>query len=165
MRERWLPVVGYEGTYEVSDLGRVRSLDRVDAAGQNLKGRILKPSPKSSGHLLVTLCNGNRRMSPVHRLVMEAFVGPCPEGREVCHYPDHDKTNNRLDNLMYGTRSENKLQSAESGLNTKRVRRSDGREFISASEASRRTNISVGRISEACTGKQKTAGGFKWEYI
>ena len=111
--------MGAEGRYEVSDLGRVRSVDRIQAcpayvtkSGQyrsanarRFKSKMLRPGPQlKSGHLSVAIGKGNSRM--VHQLVMEAFVGPCPEGREVLH-GDHSPANNRLTNLRYGTRSEN----------------------------------------------------------
>ena len=109
MSERWLPVVGYEGAYQVSDLGRVRSLDRmiVDSVGHRYfrAGRILRQvTLKGTGHCRVTLPGGIQGY--VHRLVLEAFVGPAPDGMEACHN-DGDPTNNRLDNLRWDTRSAN----------------------------------------------------------
>lgn len=103
--EHWRPVVGYEGLYEVSDLGRVRSLPR-----KTTKGGIMKPHAQPKyGHLLVSLspppANGSKFL--VHRLVLEAFVGPCPVGFEARHFPDNDPANNRLENLSWGTRLQN----------------------------------------------------------
>lgn len=119
MREVWKPVVGHEGCYEVSNLGRVRSVNRavwVDAyvdrngrkraaATRHYVGKMLRPGvQKKSGHVSVAIGKGNSRL--VHQLVLEAFVGPCPEDHEVLHL-DHNPANNRLSNLKYGTRSEN----------------------------------------------------------
>lgn len=118
MREVWKPVVGHEGCYEVSNLGRVRSVNRavwVDAyvdrngrkraaATRHYVGKMLRPGPMASGHLSVAIGKGNSRQ--VHQLVLEAFVGLCPEGHEVLHL-DHNPANNKLSNLKYGTRSEN----------------------------------------------------------
>jgi hypothetical protein len=95
--ERWLPVVGFEGLYEVSDLGRVKSHRRGAP-------RILRPGPSNYGHLSVVLGRGNTRM--VHRLVLEAFAGPCPRGHESLH-GDGGPTDNKLSNLRWGTRTEN----------------------------------------------------------
>ena len=80
--EHWLPVADYEGLYEVSDLGQVRSLPR-----RTTSGRVLKPQPVSeSRHLEASLSrNGKVSRQLVHRLVLAAFVGPCPEGEEVRH--------------------------------------------------------------------------------
>ena len=121
MTERWLPVVGYEGYYEVSDQGRVRSLDRLIPwrGGTAVRwGRILNPTqlPEPDGHMQVSLSvDGRRRKAYVHRLVLEAFVGTCPEGMEGCHFPDSDPTNNRLKNLRWDTRSGNKLDRVRQG--------------------------------------------------
>ena len=72
--ERWLPIPGWEGLYEVSDLGRVRSIDRLNSAGQRVRGRVLRPGSRKSGHLLVNLWSHNHGGSrQVHALVMEAF--------------------------------------------------------------------------------------------
>lgn len=119
MNEIWRPVVGWEGLYEVSDLGRVRSFGRVAKCGHGgtrfLKGRLLKAFSGTSGHLRVDLSlDGKRTPSAIHRLVLEAFVGPCPEGQEVLHWDD-DPTNNTLGNLRYGTRSENLLDKVRNG--------------------------------------------------
>lgn len=110
--ERWLPVPNWEDLYEVSDLGRTRSLDRMVRTHHNgrrfVPGRILRPGPASKyGHLRVVLCrNGETYPIQVHQLVMLAFVGPCPPGLEVRHL-DSNPRNNALTNLVYGTRAEN----------------------------------------------------------
>lgn len=116
MDERWLPIPGYEGSYEVSDQGRVRSLDRVDRTGHRWQGRMIRLHPVSErGYLKATLYRdgkGSQRL--VHRLVLEAFVGPCPEGMEACH-GDGDTTNNELSNLRWGTSSENNYDIVRHG--------------------------------------------------
>lgn len=114
--ERWLPVVGYEGLYEVSDQGRVRSLDMIDSMRRKHKGRVLVSIPvNKQGHLIVNLHkNGQQTMFLVHRLVMAAFVGPCPAGQEVRHLNDMP-TDNALENLAYGTRAENMADMVRNG--------------------------------------------------
>jgi hypothetical protein len=111
--ERWLPVPGWEGLYEVSDHGKVRSLDRMVRThhdGRRLyPGRTLKPQPASKyGHLKVgfTREGGKVYWFQIHQLVMLAFDKPCPEGLEVRHL-DSNPANNVLSNLAYGTRKEN----------------------------------------------------------
>lgn len=100
-----MPVVGYESLYEVSDLGRVKSRDRVDPLGRPREGQLLTPA--GLRHLHVTLSDrGAKKQRTVHRLVLEAFVGPAPEGTEGCHW-DGDPKNNRLDNLRWDTRIAN----------------------------------------------------------
>lgn len=110
--ERWLPVVGYEGIYSVSDLGRVR---REINGGGHISGNrwkagmILTPSiEKDTGRAVVNLCkNAVRDRKRVHVLVLTAFVGARPEGMVACHFPDGNPANNRLSNLRWGTRKEN----------------------------------------------------------
>jgi hypothetical protein len=119
MPERWLPVPGYEGFYEVSDRGRVKSLARVarrrDGKPQPIPEKILKPLANPSGHLKAVLrCGGHRKESYVHRLVLQAFVGPCPEGMECCHN-DGNPANNRLENLRWGTRASNMADKLKHG--------------------------------------------------
>lgn len=103
--ERWLPVPGYEGRYDVSDLGRVRSRkkDRRTAS----RGGVLKPGLNGAGYLIVVLYRGRERWTvAIHRLVLLAFVGPCPDGQEVRHGPN-GRLDNRLSQLRYGTPCEN----------------------------------------------------------
>ena len=101
--ETWKPVVEYEQKYQVSDLGRVRSIDHWDGR-RRVTGRVLRPGRVSGGHLSVALGKGNS--VGVHTLVMLAFRGERPTGQEVLHL-NHIPHDNRLDNLKYGTRSEN----------------------------------------------------------
>ena len=100
VEERWLPIVGYEG-YEVSDLGRVKSLVKRTRKGE----LILSPSPAKDGYLRVHLRNNNSCKIMVHRLVLQAFL-PIEE-KEVDHI-NQIKTDNRLINLRWATSSENK---------------------------------------------------------
>lgn len=99
--ERWLPVVGYEGLYEVSDLGRVRTRRRKGS-----KGGLLRPG-LSAAHLTVALyLDGVPRSRLVHHLVLEAFVGPRPPGMEGCHGPG-GALDNSLRNLSWDSREKN----------------------------------------------------------
>lgn len=112
-RETWKPVVGYEGLYEVSDQGRVRSLRRSGTTGRVLtqwqnRGRV---------YLLVRLSRNNqRKIKTVHSLVLAAFVGPRPARMEIRHL-NGDATDNRLANLAYGTSLENSTDQRAHGTN------------------------------------------------
>lgn len=109
--ETWRPVVGYEGKYEVSDLGRVRSLD------YNNTGTVvvLKQRKLWSGYMKVSLFRKQRiQCTTAHQLVAKAFIGP-PMGKQVNH-KDGNKTNNALSNLEYLTCSENNLHALRIGL-------------------------------------------------
>lgn len=107
--ETWRPVVGFEHRYEVSDLGRVRvtSSSKKSQIGKII-GRV-----KQTGYHSVVLRNdsGERVELSTHRLVLEAFVSECPEGKE-CNHKNGDKADNRVDNLEWVTRSENHLHRA-----------------------------------------------------
>lgn len=124
MSEVWKPVVGFEGFYEVSDHGRVRSLDRVISqrhhSGQMMKrffaGQVLAPQVQESGHSCVNLMRSgimDRRL--IHLLVLEAFVGPRPEGLHTRHLSGNPG-DNRLPNLVYGTRTENAQDALRHGV-------------------------------------------------
>ena len=157
MSERWLPVVGYEGLYEVSDQGSVRSLDRVirrkDGRGEYLKrGRVLSATPNTSGHLQVILCgHGHQRMYQVHRTVLAAFAGPCPDGMQGLHYDD-DPSNNRLENLRWGTPGDNLRDAVRNGKHhlAAATHCKWGHEFDSANTVYRRTG---GRACRKCAAK------------
>lgn len=98
----WLPVVGYEGLYVASSLGQVRSLPR-----NTTRGQLIRQRHDPNGYLMVTLSkNGEHVTHRVHILVLTAFRGVCPFGKEGAH-DDGDKDNCRLDNLFWKTRSEN----------------------------------------------------------
>lgn len=110
--EVWKDIPGYEGRYQASNLGRIRSLDRRVSIGNGatrlMRGRVLRPAgQKTDPHLRVVLGHGAPG-ALVHRLVALTFLGSCPEGQEVRHL-DGNPLNNRVDNLAYGTRTENIL--------------------------------------------------------
>lgn len=123
--EEWRAVVGWEGLYEVSDLGRVRSLDRVIFTRRSLKGtrrlrgKVLAAELNTHGYLQVALCRHGRRVGArVHTLVLEAFEGLRPVDREARH-ADNDRANARRVNLSWGTHSENMLDQIRHGTNRK----------------------------------------------
>ena len=121
-KETWKPVVGFEGLYEVSDLGRVRSLDRIIRQWnrhawieRRYPGVVLKPRPRNKFYAAYILYNGNiKRTVNGHVLVAESFVGPRPRGLEVCHDNGvHD--DNRLCNLRYDTHKSNSGDTTKHG--------------------------------------------------
>lgn len=103
--EEWRQILGFP-YYQVSNLGRVRSLPRHTVTGL-LGGHLLSPARGSNGYLRVTLrSNSQNHRFLLHRLVLQTFVGECPPNQE-CRHLDGDRSNCRLSNLRWGTRSEN----------------------------------------------------------
>lgn len=120
--ERWLPVPGHEGAYEVSDMGRVRSVGRRvrlftrwgTEATRGVPPRLLRPGRMTkSGHVSVAI--GKHNSQCVHTLVLLAFVGPRPAGMEARHL-NGNASDNRLENLRYGTRAENVQDMVRHGV-------------------------------------------------
>ena len=117
--ELWLPVPGYEGLYDVSNRGRVRSLPR-----NTTSGRILKPQRANKlGHLKVVLSkDGKTEQFLIHRLVMEAFAGPCPPGQQVRHWNGDPADNRWPENLLYGTPTEDAFDKVRLGTHHNMVK-------------------------------------------
>ena len=118
--ERWLPVVDFERLYEVSDHGRVRSVDRIvphrTTGTVALRGKLLAQRLNDSGYRTVSLYrNGRHTLRAVHILVAAAFIGPRPEGMEVRHGPE-GKLVNTPGNLSYGTPVENARDKIRDGV-------------------------------------------------
>ena len=111
--EIWKSIAGFEGFYEISDRGRVRSLDRIVGGplGPNTRifpGKLLQPVIMKIGYQKVSLRNGARTQQRyVHELVLETFIGPRPQGAVARHFPDACKTNNAVNNLCWGAEWEN----------------------------------------------------------
>jgi len=117
-REEWRPVVGFEGSYEVSSLGRVRSVARtVTRSGHPFRvaARVLKPWTMKGGYPAVTLRSDGKSWSrAVHALVLQSFVSPRPDGMDACH-EDGDPLNNVVTNLRWDTRSGNMQDALRHG--------------------------------------------------
>lgn len=112
--EEWRPILGFEGIYEVSSHGRVRSLNYKDRAGRQRSGKLLKTGSGKDYPLVGLRKDGITIVRRVHQLVADAFLGPCPPEHEVGH-KDHTRTNNHKDNLEYVTHLENMQHAARSG--------------------------------------------------
>ena len=168
--ENWKAIAGYDGRYEVSDLGRVKSLNYNHTGTE----KILKPQKNKYGYLLVGLCkDGKKKTLTVHRLVADAFV-PNPNTLDTVNHKDEVKTNNVAsnlewmsikDNINYGTRNKRVAESL-----SKQVQMFDKftgellATFPSTHEAKRVTGIAQQSISRCCNGKRKSSGGYIWRY-
>lgn len=166
--EEWRSIPGYEGRYEASTKGRIRSVDRIVYSRNRytgmpfpryLKGQILKPGRYcKSGHVSVVL--GRKTPGkPVHQLIMRTFVGDPPEGHEVLHR-DGNPQNNRLDNLRYGSRRDNILDVYRQGGAWRKLTLEDVEQIrfglvtkIKGAELAKMYNVSPCVISDIKKGK------------
>ena len=168
--ENWKAIAGYEGIYEVSDMGRVKSLGN----DKYRKEKILKPRKNTGGYPYVNLYkDGKRKTITVHRLVAKAFI-PNHNNLETVNHKDEVKTNNVADNLEWMSQRDNNNY----GTHNKRMAEALSKQvqmfdkftgellatFPSLMEAERVTGIDDGNISKCCLGKLKSAGGYVWRY-
>ena len=170
MQEIWKDIKEYEGLYQVSNLGRVRSLPRT-ARNNNGYRKVVERFLKLNlvyGYFTARLNKNNKgRLFKVHRLVAEAFI-PNPENKPCIDHINGCRTDNRVENLRWVTYKEN-----SNNIITKlRFRRlsnvlctETGIIYTSATDAEKETGIHRSSISAVCQGKVKTAGGYHWEYI
>lgn len=179
--EVWRPVKEYEGLYEVSDLARVRSLDRLTECCKNgtiyskpVKGHIMKQFERN-GYLYVYLSKGHRKFKTVdvHRIVAAAFV-PNPKGLTEINHKDENKHNNLPSNLEwcdhqyntnYGTGKWRKAVPRRKRVEQLTL---DGRHvayFESVCQISRLKGYSQGNISAVCRGEKPSMYGYIWRYV
>lgn len=165
MTEEWMPVAGFEGLYEISNFGNVKSL----CAGRWGYTIMRKPVPDKDGYLTVNLKkNGKYKSAKIHRLVAQAFLENPNDFPEVNH-KDEDKTNNRVDNLEWCTRKYNQNYNGHPKIYCKPVVKmtDDGEvvgQYDSVTAAEKANGIKKGCISAVLTGRRKRTGGFRWQY-
>lgn len=170
--EIWKDIPEYEGLYQASNMGRIKSLERIDALGHRLKEKILKPQINRR-YYKVCLCKQSiKKAYRVHRLVWEAFNGQIPEGYEINHL-DERPVNNRLENLNLVTHKENCNWGTRSERSTKKRSKPvlqftlDNilvKEFPSTIQIERELGFSCGNIVNCCKGRYKQAYGYIWRY-
>lgn len=169
MIEIWKDIKGYEGLYQVSNLGRVKSLGN----NKRRKEKILKQVEDGGGYLFVLLCkNGKGKMFKVHRLVAQAFT-PNPNNYPQVNHKDENKQNNCVWNLEwcdckyninYGTGIERRIEKVSKTVLQYDLNGNFIREFLSGTEVQRQLGFGFQHISHCCLGKRKTAYGFIWRY-
>ncbi|MGM0846949.1 MAG: NUMOD4 domain-containing protein [Bacillota bacterium] len=184
MKEIWKPIKGYEGYYEVSNKGNVRSLDRTITINyksgivstQKLKGLLLKPTKDRDGYLRVGLRTGGKRWTiRVHRLVAIAFI-PNPGNKPDVNHIDNNLENCCVSNLEWVTQRENRQHSVQTNRNLNKfwgkrpvfqIDINTGTilaEFDSVSSAARSINCTHQQISKVCQGLAYTTRGYIWVY-
>lgn len=191
MEEIWKDIKGYEGLYQVSNLGRVKSLGNGNSNKSKLK--IMKTPLNHKGYPMIRLCkNSVSKGFLVHRLVAEAFI-PNPNNLPQVNHIDEVKTNNRIDNLEwctaeynhnYGTRIERVRQKQIGNPKLKTSLGKFGKDhptskpivqisldgklvriWFSAADANRENGYDKSSVSSCCTGKRKTAYGYIWMHL
>lgn len=192
--EIWKDIEGYEGLYQISNYGRIKSLEKYIKSGiknskkVKRKEKILKIQENRYGYNYVNLSkNSEHKYKTIHRLVAQAFI-PNPQNKPQVNHIDGDKTNNCISNLEWCTSSENEIH-AYKFLNKHKNNGNKGKfgkenakakvvlqidkytnkilnKYYGISEAERKTGISNQSISKCCLKRKGyfTAGGFKWRY-
>ena len=183
--EMWRDIRGYEGLYQVSNYGRVRSLDRYVKGKSNslrlLKGRIIRQIQHGDYLHVLLYRNGVGKWLEVHQLVAQTFI-PNPHDYDVVHHKDHDPSNNRVENLEWMPNNEHAamhaaIRAKERGWGTTVYQYTLDGELVaifpSTSEAAKQFGFDKNEISICCRGgrhrnkkwiARKTHKGFKWSY-
>lgn len=154
--EEWRPIIGWEGYYEASNRGRIRSLERIvakqDGSAQKVEAKILKGTRRKSGTVFVSLRRSSKSKElPVARLVLEAFEGPTPGGIEIRHR-NGDVGNNQLSNLdrVLPFQNDPDANVEEADKKAKRSHCKRGHEFNAANTIYRREKLKTRRNCRAC---------------
>lgn len=165
-KEIWKDIEEYEGIYQVSNLGKVKSFKRGSE-------RMLKPCRDRRGYLIVDLYkNGKHKNNKIHRLVAQAFI-PNPENKSEINHIDEDKTNNNVDNLEWSTRKEN-LNHGTRNERASRIlsipiiatnlKTGESREFYGTNECARQLGLHYQNITSVLKDRRKQTGGYTFQY-
>jgi hypothetical protein len=168
MEEIWKDIKGYEGLYQASNLGNIRSLKRFTT-----NGKVLKGVPDKDNYLKVTLSkNSIRKNHCIHRLIARTFLNN-PNNLSIVNHKDENKQNNKVSNLEFCTvkynNTYNEIHKRKGIKKRKKVIQIKNNNIVqiwdSATIASQELKISRGNIVSVLTGKRNMAGGFSWKYL
>lgn len=168
MEEIWKDIEGFEGLYQVSNLGRVKRF---------ATGKVLKSGKDGGGYLQVDLCkNGKRKTHRIHRLVAQAFI-PNPEHKPEVNHIDEIKTRNMVSNLEWMTAKENSNHGTRNERMAKAISKSmsipiiainlktgESKDFYGTSECSRQLGLNQSNITSVLKGRRKQTGGYTFQY-
>ena len=172
IEEIWKPIKGYEGLYEVSSLGRVKSLQRIDNNNHSLKEKIMIQHNKYGYQTICLSKHGKHQYFRVHRLVAQAFI-PNPNNYTIVNHIDENKQNNCVDNLEWCTQKYN----VNHGTSIEKIKQHhskpvyqytmDGNlihKWDSCMDIHRKLGYSQGNISACARGERNSCGGYIWKY-
>ena len=174
IEEIWKDIEGYEGLYQVSSEGRIKSLSRLTSNGRKIADRILTPYKNRDGYLQLKLYKDGKYINhKIHRLVANAFI-PNPENKPEVNHIDENKENNNVSNLEWVTRKENANHGTRNERSAKTNSKPvmgislDGKSYLyfnSAKDAERLAGFDNSAISRCCRGKLKTYKGYTWSFV
>jgi hypothetical protein len=167
MQEIWKDIVGYEGKYQISNLGRVKSLSYKNTGKEKILNFFI-----TNNYVYVTLSKKCKQTNyTVHRLVAEAFIEN-PLNKPVINHIDCNPSNNCVDNLEWATQKENIQHSIRLGRYTSNkpviainIKTGEQTYFKSQSEAAKQLNLNNSHINQCCKGKRKKTGGYTFKYV
>jgi hypothetical protein len=174
--ERWVPLKGYEGLYEISDMGRVKSLKRIDSLNRFKKTDHIMSGGLMRDYWCVTLCNDGKQKTPkIHRLVALHFV-PNPDGKPEVNHKNGNKLDNRAFNLEWCTDQENTRHSYDNGLQIALSGRNHYKskkvycptlniEFDNIQLASDELGVCRSQIGLICNNKAAYYGGLHFRFV
>ena len=175
-KEIWKDIDGYEGLYQVSNLGRIKSLPKfhkTNTTGYMQEEKILKPQKDIHGYLKVGLYkNGKCKIFNIHNLVANAFIEN-PNNYKYVNHKDENKTNNRVENLefcsfyynlMYGTRLQRIAKKNNKPILQFDLEGNFIKEYESITQASKELNNSLNNISQCCLGRSRTSKGYIFRF-